>query len=132
VTAEFVIATPLLMFFVMLIIQAGLYFHATNVASAAAQEGALAATLEGDFDRIAAGEADAAAFIQEVAPRLLSNVDVQGVPVDGGEIIRITVDADVLPVFAFPGVNLDWSVHETSQRTVERFRPANEQAPSAS
>jgi Flp pilus assembly protein TadG len=126
VTTEFVIATPVLLSFLMLIVQVALVFHALSVASAAAQEGARTATMEDETNRIAAGEADAAGFVQAVAPRLLTNVDVHGEAVHGGEVIRMTVDADVLQVFNFPGVNLAWPVHETAESVVERFRPGDD------
>lgn len=126
-TTELVIAAPAFLFLLMLIVQAGLYFHAVNVASAAAQEGARTARLEGSS--LTAGERDARQFVQAVAPRLLSGVDARGTLVDGGESVRITVSADVITVFRLPGVNLDWSVREAAEGPRERFRPATDTPP---
>jgi Flp pilus assembly protein TadG len=129
VTTEFVIVTPVLLFFLMLVVQAGLYYHAVSVASAAAQEGARVAAMEGQANPIAAGEAEASDFVNALAPTLLINVGAEGQMVDGGDVVRITVTGDVLQVFEFPGINLDFSVQETSESVIEEFRPATEAPP---
>ena len=126
-TTELVIAAPAFLFMIMLIVQAGLYFHASSVASAAAQEGARAATVQGGT--IAEGRQVADDFVQALAPRLLENVEVEGRYVDDGELVRMTVRADVTEVFELPGVDLDFTVRETSEGVVERFRPATEAPP---
>jgi Flp pilus assembly protein TadG len=126
-TTELVIAAPAFLFMIMLIVQAGLYFHASSVASAAAQEGARAATVQGGT--IAEGRQVADDFVQALAPRLLENVEVEGRHVDDGELVRMTVRADVTEVFELPGVDLDFTVQETSEGVVERFRPATEAPP---
>ncbi|MGH9215519.1 MAG: TadE/TadG family type IV pilus assembly protein [Acidimicrobiales bacterium] len=126
-TTELVIAAPAFLFMIMLIVQAGLYFHASSVASAAAQEGARAATVQGGT--IAEGRQVADDFVQALAPRLLENVEVEGRYVDDGELVRMTVRADVTEVFVLPGVDLDFTVQETSEGVVERFRPATEAPP---
>ncbi|MGH9209969.1 MAG: TadE/TadG family type IV pilus assembly protein [Acidimicrobiales bacterium] len=130
-TTEFVILTPILLTFLMLIIQAGLYFHAVSVASAAAQEGSRMAAMEGEQNRIAAGEGEAEDFVQAVAPNLLTDVDATGSMVDSGEAVQVNVDANVLEVYPFPFL-LDLSVNETSESVVEEFRPANEAPPTDS
>lgn len=131
VTTEFVIIVPGLLLFIMVVIQAGLYFHAVSVASTAAQEGARIATLEqGDTGPdIAGGEAEAADFIQTITPSLLTDVAVQGQLVDDGDLVRMTVTADVLEVYAFPGIDFDFSVNESSESVVEQFRPVTEGPP---
>jgi Flp pilus assembly protein TadG len=126
-TTELVIAAPAFLFMIMLIVQAGLYFHASSVASAAAQEGARAATVQDGT--IAEGRQVADDFVQALAPRLLENVEVEGRYVDDGELVRMTVRADVTEVFELPGVDLDFTVQETSEGVVERFRPATEAPP---
>jgi Flp pilus assembly protein TadG len=126
-TTELVIAAPAFLFMIMLIVQAGLYFHASSVASAAAQEGARAATVQGGS--IAEGRQVANDFVQALAPRLLEDVEVDGRYVDGGELVRMTVRADVTEVFELPGVDLDFTVQETSEGVIERFRPATEAPP---
>lgn len=126
-TTELVIATPAFLFTIMLIVQAGLYFHASSVASAAAQEGARAATVQGGS--IPAGEQVAGDFVAALASQLLDDVDVEGRLVDDGELVRMTVSGDVTEVFQLPGVNLDFTVQETSEGVIERFRPATEAPP---
>jgi Flp pilus assembly protein TadG len=126
-TTELVIAAPAFLFMIMLIVQAGLYFHASSVASAAAQEGARAATVQGGSSL--EGRQVANDFVQTLAPRLLEDVEVDGRYVDGGELVRMTVRADVTEVFKLPGVDLDFTVQETSEGVIERFRPASEAPP---
>jgi Flp pilus assembly protein TadG len=126
-TTELVIAAPAFLFMIMLIVQAGLYFHASSVASAAAQEGARAATVQGGT--IAEGRQVASDFVETLAPRLLDDVEVDGRYVDGGELVRMTVRGDVTEVFKLPGVDLDFTVQETSEGVIERFRPATEAPP---
>ena len=91
----------------MLIVQAGLYFHASSIASAAAQEGARAATVQSGS--IPEGRQVANDFVQTLAPRLLDDVEVDGRYVDGGELVRMTVRGDVTEVFKLPGVDLDFT-----------------------
>jgi Flp pilus assembly protein TadG len=126
-TTELVIAAPAFLFMIMLIVQAGLYFHASSVASAAAQEGARAATVQGGS--IPEGRQVANDFVQTLAPRLLDDVEVDGRYVDGGELVRMTVRGDVTEVFKLPGVDLDFTVQETSEGVIERFRPATDAPP---
>jgi hypothetical protein len=126
-TTELVIAAPAFLFMIMLIVQAGLYFHASNVASAAAQEGARAATVQGGT--IAEGQQVASDFVETLAPRLLDDVEADGRYVDGGELVRMTVRGDVTEVFKLPGVDLDFTVQETSEGVIERFRPATDEPP---
>jgi Flp pilus assembly protein TadG len=126
-TTELVIAAPAFLFMIMLIVQAGLYFHASSIASAAAQEGARAATVQGGS--IPEGRQVADEFVQTLAPRLLENVQVEGRYVDDGELVRMTVRGDVTEVFKLPGVDLDFTVQETSEGVIERFRPATEAPP---
>jgi Flp pilus assembly protein TadG len=126
-TTELVIAAPAFLFMIMLIVQAGLYFHASSVASAAAQEGARAATVQGGT--IAEGQQVAGDFVATLAPRLLDDVEAEGRYVDGGELVRMTVRGDVTEVFKLPGVDLDFTVQETSEGVIERFRPATDAPP---
>ena len=69
-TTEFVILTPALILAIMMIVQAGLYYHAVSVASAAAQDGARAASLQGATTT--EGEAAARDLVDTLAPDLLS------------------------------------------------------------
>jgi Flp pilus assembly protein TadG len=122
-TTEFVIATPAFLFTIMLIVQAGLYFHAVSITSAAAQDGARTAAVGGTPDDLAAGEVVATNLIGELAPQLLFNVQAAGTSEDGGDVVRMSVSADVTTVFAFPGMNIDFSIDESAESAIERFRP---------
>lgn len=128
-STELVIIAPVFLFLILLIVQLGLYFHAINVASAAAQEGARDASLHGP-DRnaaLAAGEATARDLVQTLAPELLAGVQIDGSLVDGGDSVRMTVAGDVSQVVTIPGIDLAISVNESAETPVEEFRPAGNQ-----
>jgi Flp pilus assembly protein TadG len=126
-TTELVIVAPAFIFFALLIIQVGLWFHAISVASTAAQEGAHDASLLGATP--AQGEATARDLLDAVAPRLLTATNVQGTLVDGGDRVRMTVSGDVPSVVAIPGLDLSLRVNETAETPVEQFRPGGAVAP---
>jgi Flp pilus assembly protein TadG len=125
-TTEFVIATPAFLFTIMLIVQAGLYFHAVSITSAAAQDGARAAAAGGTAADLGEGELVATDLIGELAPQLLSNVRAAGTFQDAGEVVRMEVSGDVTTVFTFPGMNVNFSVNESAETAIERFRPAGD------
>jgi Flp pilus assembly protein TadG len=132
-TTELVIVLPTLLFFILFIVQLGLYFHAINVASAAAQEGAHEASLSlagsGLPDRAAAvraGQDTAADLVQQFAPELLAGVQADGVIVDNGEMVRMTVSGDVAQTIVIPGLERVISVSETAESPIEQFRPAGD------
>lgn len=123
-TTELVLAAPAFLFMILLIVQLGLYFHAINVASAAAQEGAHDAALQGDRgERLAAGEQTAGDLVAQLAPDLLAGVSIDGQLVDGGDKVRMTVAGNVSQVVSIPGVDLAISVNESAESSVEVFRP---------
>jgi Flp pilus assembly protein TadG len=120
-TTELVLVAPAFLFMILLIVQLGLYFHAISVASAAAQDGAREASLEGSST--AEGEAVARDMVQTLAPRLLAGATVDGELVDGGSNVRMTVAGPVSQVVTIPGIDLGISVNETAVTPVEEFRP---------
>jgi uncharacterized phosphosugar-binding protein len=128
-TTELVIATPAFLLLIMMIVQSGLYFHAVSLASAAAQDGARTAAVGGTDASVVAGEDRADQLLDELAPTLLQNRQVDGDLVDNGQMVEMHVDGDVIPVFAFPGVNVSFHVQEVAESAVERFRPADEAPP---
>jgi len=69
VTAELVVATPLLLLLVLLVVQFALWQHGLHVATAAAEEGERAARLEGGT--AAAGAAKARDFLATLGPNLV-------------------------------------------------------------
>jgi Flp pilus assembly protein TadG len=136
-TTEAVIVAPLVLFTLLLIVQLGLYFHAMNVASAAAQEGAHEASLRaaagGSIDpgvALQSGEQTARDFVDRFGSELLAGVAVDGSVVGDDESVRMTVSGDVSQVVVVPGLDFAISVNETALSPVERFRPA-EGAPAA-
>lgn len=126
-TTELVIVAPAFLFMILLIVQLGLYFHAISIASAAAQDGAREASLDGST--VAAGEQEAQALLQALAPKLLAGATVNGALVDGGESVRMTVSGPVSQVITIPGIDLSISVNETAETPVEQFRPLNDPTP---
>ncbi|HEX6418136.1 MAG TPA: TadE/TadG family type IV pilus assembly protein [Acidimicrobiales bacterium] len=123
-TTELVLVAPALLFTILLTVQLGLYFHAISVASAAAQEGAHDASLQGAT--LADGEDTARGLVQDLAPRLLAGVQVDGRYANGGDHVRMTVAGQVSQVVTIPGVDLGIRVDETAETPVERFRPAGD------
>ncbi|HEX6420536.1 MAG TPA: TadE/TadG family type IV pilus assembly protein [Acidimicrobiales bacterium] len=123
-TTELVLVAPALLFTILLTVQLGLYFHAVNVASSAAQEGAHEASLQGAT--LADGEATARGLVDDLAPSLLAGVRVDGSYANGGDHVRMTVSGRVSQVVTIPGIDLGISVNETAETPVERFRPAGD------
>lgn len=115
-TVELTIVAPLLFWWLMLIVQYGLWWHAKQVANAAAAEAVdVAQTPDGT-----AGDGDAAArdFLAESGN--LRNV---AVTVDRGtEVVTVQVQGDAPRLV--PGWS--WGVTARSQAPVERFVPAEE------
>jgi len=132
-TTETVIVAPLVLFTLLMIVQLGLYFHAINVASSAAQEGAHEASLRaatgGRADPAVAveqGEQTAQDFVDQFASELLADVTVDGEVVGNDQSVRMTVAGDVSQVVVIPGIDFAISVNETALSPVERFRPAGD------
>jgi Flp pilus assembly protein TadG len=114
-TAELVLATPALLFLMMLLVQFGLWYHASNVASAAAQQGARAARLEDGTE--ADGEAAARELLNQVGGRMLTDLSVR--PDRNADTARVEVTGNVVRVIPF----MTLKVSEVSEGPVERFRP---------
>lgn len=120
-TAELVLATPAFLFLIMLVVQFGLWYHATHVASAAAQEAAAAARVLGGTE--ADGEARGNRFLAEVAGRLL--VDGRTEVEVGADSARATVRGHVAPVVPF----MRLEVKAASEGPRELFRPLGQPPP---
>jgi hypothetical protein len=103
---------------VLLIVQAALWQHGVHVATAAAQEGARAARLEGGS--AAAGRARARAFLAQLGPNLVLAPQVTARRDQTSARVEITGTAPTL----VPGLRLPIRVAATSP--VERFHPADE------
>jgi Flp pilus assembly protein TadG len=110
---EAVITLPALILFVFTVVQYGLVWHARHVAEAAAQDGLRAArayqATTGD------GQAAAADYLHQVAPRLLTSTDVS--VTRSTTTVTVRVRGQVLS--AIPGAH--FTVNETVTGPVERF-----------
>jgi Flp pilus assembly protein TadG len=112
---EAVLITPVLLFLIMVVIQFGLWYHASHVAQAAAQEGTSAARVQGATAQD--GQVRAQQFMAGAAPALVSGVTV--IATRDGNITRVEVNGTVGSLV--PG--LTFHVHGEAQSPVERFRP---------
>lgn len=113
-TAELVLVTPLMLFMILLVVQFGLWFHASHVASAAAQEGARAARVEGSS--AGAGQQRAEELLDSLGRRLVLERSVTSTR--DGDVARVEV-AGVAPQVV-PGFRLPISAE--SEAPVEEFR----------
>lgn len=113
VTTEAVIIVPVVVILTMVIVQFVLVWHGRHVAQAAAQTAARSAA---SYQSTAAlGRSDADAYLQQVAPNLLPDRDVQ---VDRtATTVTVSVTADVLTVIPFGS----FSVREKASAPVEAF-----------
>ena len=113
-TPELVVDTPALLFLLLLVVHVGLWFHASHVASAAAQEGARAARNQGGTE--ADGAEAAEALLARLGARLVD--DPQVTTLVDAETARVTVTGYGPTVV--PGLRL--KVRAVSEGPVERFR----------
>ncbi|PZF82762.1 TadE/TadG family type IV pilus assembly protein [Jiangella anatolica] len=114
-TLELVVLFPVVLLITFGVIEGALWYHARNVALAAAEEGVRVAT--GNGSTLADGLTEARSFAAEAgADGVLSAVTVTG---SGGEV-EITITVEGSSQSLFPG----WSGHQVSQTAsgpVERF-----------
>ena len=115
VTAELVVASPLLLLLVLLVVQFALWQHAVHVAEAAAQEGARAARLEGG--NAALGEATAERFLARLGRSVVAEPEVTARR--DAERARVEVRGYATAVMPF----LRLPIRGASEGGVERFRP---------
>ncbi len=113
VTAELVVATPLLLLLVLLVVQFALWQHGLHVATAAAEEGARAARLEGGT--AAAGAARTREFLATLGPNLVvgPRVTVQRSQTTARVEIHATAER-LVPWLSLP-------IHAVAEGPVEAF-----------
>ncbi|WP_246127718.1 TadE/TadG family type IV pilus assembly protein [Amycolatopsis rhizosphaerae] len=115
VSAELVIATPVLLMMVLAIVQFALWSHVTHVAQAAASEGLSAARAQGGS--AVAGESRAHALLDELAHGPLTGASVSAARTATTASVRISgTAASVIPFLRLP-------VHAEAAGPVERFVP---------
>ena len=115
VTAELAVATPLLLLLVLGVIQFALWQHAEHVVTAAAQEGARAARVEGGT--AAVGQARAEAFLAQLGGHVVLTPRVSAQR--AAQTARVEVDGTAEAVIPF----LHLPVRAVSAGPIEVFRP---------
>jgi Flp pilus assembly protein TadG len=115
-TAQLVILTPILILLVFLGIQTAIYFHAANVATAAATRGAAAGSGNG------AGIGEATAAARQTLDDLGTAGHADPVASEGGGFVTVTVEVDVARVLPF----FPDTVTRTAVEPTERFVPESD------
>ena len=113
-SVEAVLVVPVLLFLIMVVVQAGLWFHGKQVVTAAAQEGVQAGRLDGA--NAATGEEQARRFVQRISPSIARTATVHASR--DAERTSVVVTGAVQPVL--PGVSL--TVVGRADAPTERFR----------
>ena len=115
-TTQLVVLTPLLILLVFLGIQTAIYFHAANVAAAAASQGAAAGSPVGS------GAADAAAVAGQTIADLEGDAVRAPEVVSGGGVVEVTVEIAVPRIVPF----FPATVRRTAVEPIERFVPESD------
>lgn len=114
-TLEQVVLFPVVLLIIFGVVQGALYFHARNVALAAAQQGLRAAKAE-DGSASAGGQAAAGFITKAGGSDVITNVHV--VPSRSQFQAKVTVTGR--PLSVVPGL-LNFTVSQTAAGPVERF-----------
>jgi len=116
VTAELVVATPLLLVLVLLVVQFALWQHGLHVATAAAEEGERAARLEGGT--AAAGAARARQFLATLGPNVVVAPKITAQRGQTTARVEIHATAErLVPWLSLP-------IHAVAEGPLEQFTPA--------
>jgi Flp pilus assembly protein TadG len=119
-SAEIVVATPLLMLLILLVIQFGIWAHATHVAQATAEEALATARVQGGT--AAAGQNRASQVLGQIGGPILASPHVTVTRTT--TTVSVTITADAERVVPLPGLALPVTVTVTGP--VERFVPATQ------
>src|SRR6266542_510105 len=120
-STELVVITPVLLTLILLVVQVGLYFHASHIALAAAEEGARAARARNGS--AAAGEVRARCFVRALGGGLVSSPVVTASR--SPTTVWVEVQGQVATVV--PGLRLH--IDRVVQSPRERFVPSTGAAP---
>ncbi len=112
-TTEVVLVTPVLLLLIAFVVQFALWYHASHVAEAAAQEGARAARAYGGS--AAAGQERAEHFLAETGPRVV--VEPKVMATRDATSARVEIRGHSVEVI--PG--LRWAVTARAESPTERF-----------
>jgi TadE-like protein len=115
-TIELAVIFPVTLLIVFAIIQFGVWYHASDVAKAAAQEGVRAARVEGGSAQ--AGVDRANQILDQDARSMIGHRRV--VPFRNQDVARIEVTGTCVRIMPIPGLSLP--VHAVAESPVERFR----------
>lgn len=113
-TTETVLVIPALILLIFTVIQFGLWYHASSVTRAAAQEGVRQARVAGGTS--ASGQATAESFLQQTAGSLINNSSV--IASRDANTTAVSVNGTVISVVPF--LHLPVSGHASA--VTERFR----------
>jgi Flp pilus assembly protein TadG len=119
-SAELVVAAPLLMLLILLVIQFGIWAHATHVAQATAEEALAAARVQGGT--AAAGQDRASQVLGQIGGAILISPHVTITRT--ATTVTVTITADAERVVPLPGLALPVTVTVTAP--AERFVPATQ------
>ena len=101
VSAELVIATPLLLLLIMGVIQFALWQHAEHIASAVAQQGVAVGRLQGET--AAAGNDQARSVLDQLGSGVLTGSDVTATRTATTTTVTVTGHAEsILGIFTLP------------------------------
>jgi Flp pilus assembly protein TadG len=113
-SAQVVLVVPVIILILMLAIQAGLYFHTSNVAGAAAAQGATAASSVNMTSSIAVqqGQSSASSFVMAAGAQLFATPLV----VVSAGMVSVTVQVKVPRIIPFFSSSVGRSVIEPLER----------------
>ena len=112
-----VVLFPVTLLIVFAIIQFGVWYHAADVAHAAAEEGVRAARVEGGTAQAGAERADQ--VLDENAGSLI--IDRRVVPSRDANVARVEISGRSVRIVPIPLLVLP--IHAVAESPVERFRP---------
>ena len=111
---ETVLVVPIVLFLILLVLQAGLWFHGSQLVEAAAQEGMQAGRVE--TGTVSAAEERAKQFVTSLSPSIAATTEVHASRT--ASTTRVEVAAQVQQVV--PGLRL--AVSGVAEGPTERFR----------
>jgi hypothetical protein len=101
VSAELVIATPLLLLMIMAVIQFALWEHAEHIASAVAEQGLSVGRLQGET--AGAGQAEAQSVLDQLGPTVLSHSNITATRTAATTTVTVTGHAEsIVGIFILP------------------------------
>ena len=101
VSAELVIATPLLLLLIMGVIQFALWEHAEHLAAAVAQQGVAVGRLQGESAQ--AGEQQAKAVLDQLGSSVLAGARISATRTDLATTVTVTGHAEsIVGLFTLP------------------------------